>query len=67
MKKLEELQREIMQLIIIIADKKNSEAVAKIENIRLELHDALDFAESDEELVRIGKFLKIVEELEGKL
>ncbi len=67
MKKLDELQREIMQLMIMMAEKNNPKTISKIEDIRFNLHNALDFAENDDELVRIGKFLKIVEELEGKL
>ncbi len=67
MKKLDELQREIMQLMIMMAEKNNPKTISKIEDIRFNLHNALDFADNDDELVRIGKFLKIVEELEGKL
>ncbi|SFJ58527.1 hypothetical protein [Myroides guanonis] len=67
MKKLDELQREIMQLMVLMAEKDKIKSMSKIESIRVDLYDALDFADNDDELVRIGKFLKIVEELEGKL
>lgn len=67
MKKLDEIQREIMQLMVVLAEKDEIKAMSKIESLRIDLYDALDFADNDDELVRIGKFLKIVEELEGKL
>lgn len=67
MKKLDELQREIMQLMVLMAKKDKIKSMSKIENIRGDLYDVLDFADNDDELVRIGKFLKIIEELEGKL
>lgn len=67
MKKLDELQRETMQLMVLMAEKDKIKSMSKIESIRVDLYDALDFADNDDELVRIGKFLKIVEELEGKL
>lgn len=67
MKKLDELQREIMQLMVLMAKKDKIKSMSKIESIRGDLYDVLDFADNDDELVRIGKFLKIIEELEGKL
>ena len=67
MKKLDEIQKDIMQLMVLLAEKDKTKAMLKIESIRVDLYDALDFADNDDELVRIGKFLKIVEELEGKL
>lgn len=67
MKKLDELQREIMQLMVLMAKKDKIKSMSKIESIRGDLYDALDFTDNDDELVRIGKFLKIIEELEGKL
>lgn len=67
MKKLEKLQKEIMGVMTLIKGNNKSEARLGIERVRLELYDVLDFTDDDEDLVRAGKFLKIIEELESKL
>lgn len=67
MKKLEKLQKEIMEIMTLINGNKKSEAALSIERVRLALYEVLDFTDDDEDLVRAGKFLKIIEELESKL
>lgn len=67
MKKLEKLQKEIMEIMTLIKGNKKSEAALSIERVRLALYEVLDFTDDDEDLVRAGKFLKIIEELESRL
>lgn len=67
MKKLEKLQKEIMEIMTLINGNKKSEAALSIERVRLALYEVLDFTDDDEDLVRAGKFLKIIEELESRL
>lgn len=65
--KIEEVQQQIMQSMVLIAQNKKSEASAAIEKIEEEINEGLDFAKTDEEVVHWGKFLRIVEELKQKL
>ncbi|MDR0195110.1 MAG: hypothetical protein LBI73_08285 [Myroides sp.] len=65
--KIEEVQQQIMQLMVLIAQNKKSEVSTAIEKIEESINDGLDFAKTDEEVVHWGKFLKIVEELKLKL
>ncbi|WP_121964289.1 hypothetical protein [Myroides sp. N17-2] len=65
--KIEEVQQQIMQLMVLIAQNKKSEASKAIENIEEAINEGLDFAQTDEEVVHWGKFLKIIEELKLKI
>ncbi|MGL4582536.1 MAG: hypothetical protein ACRCVU_06090 [Flavobacterium sp.] len=65
--KIEEVQQQIMQLMVLIAQNKKSEASKAIENIEEAINEGLDFAQTDEEVVHWGKFLKIIEELKLKV
>lgn len=65
--KIEEVQQQIMQLMVLIAQNKKSEASQAIENIEEVINEGLDFAQTDDEVVHWGKFLKIIEELKLKV
>ena len=65
--KIEEVQQQIMQLMVLIAQNKKSEASKAIENIEEAINEGLDFAQTDEEVVHWGKFLKIIEQLKLKI
>lgn len=65
--KIEEVQQQIMQLMVLIAQNKKSEASQAIENIEEVINEGLDFAQTDDEVVHWGKFLKIIEELKQKV
>lgn len=65
--KIEEVQQQIMQLMVLIAQNKKSEASKAIVNIEEAINDGLDFAQTDDEVVHWGKFLKIIEELKLKV
>lgn len=60
------IENQIIQLIALIASKRLIEAKEKIEAILEQINDKLDFATTDEELVRLGKYHKIVEQLQQK-
>ena len=64
---MERLEQEVMQLLVWVAQKKTAEAKEKITLLREEIYEQLDFAQADEEIVRYGKFLKILEDLEKKI
>ncbi|WP_430614347.1 hypothetical protein [Flavobacterium sp. JP2137] len=66
-KALENTQREIMQLMVSIAQNDRANSERQLEEIKTMILDGLDHTADDEELVKWGKFLKIVEELETKL
>ncbi|AJA68150.1 hypothetical protein HX045_10410 [Myroides odoratimimus] len=65
--KIEEVQQQIMQLMVLIAQNKKEEASVAIEKIEESINDGLDYAQTDDEVVRWGKFLKIIEELKQKI
>ncbi len=64
---MEKLEQEVMQLLVLVAQKKSDEAIEKITILREDIYEQLDFAQADEEIVRYGKFLKILEDLENKI
>ncbi|WP_025125217.1 hypothetical protein [Myroides odoratimimus] len=65
--KIEEVQQQIMQLMVLIAQNKKEEASVAVEKIEESINDGLDYAQTDDEVVRWGKFLKIIEELKLKI
>ncbi|MEC4051563.1 hypothetical protein VSP10_02055 [Myroides odoratimimus] len=65
--KIEEVQQQIMQLMVLIAQNKKEEASVAVEKIEESINDGLDYAQTDDEVVRWGKFLKIIEELKQKI
>lgn len=65
--KIEEIQQQIMQLMVLIAKNKKSEASSELEHIEERINEGLDFATTDEEVVHWGKFLKIIKELKQKI
>lgn len=64
---MEKLEQEVMQLLVLVAQKKSDEAIEKITILREDIYEQLDFAQADEEIVRYSKFLKILEDLENKI
>ncbi|EKB02839.1 hypothetical protein HMPREF9711_02916 [Myroides odoratimimus CCUG 3837] len=65
--KIEEVQQQIMQLMVLIAQNKKEEASVAVEKIEESINEGLDYAQTDDEVVRWGKFLKIIEELKQKI
>lgn len=66
-KALESTQREIMQLMVSIAQKDRAKSMEKLVEIKEMILDGLDHTVDDEELVRWSRFLKIIGELELKI
>lgn len=64
---LEVVKKEIMQLMVLVAQNKKEEAENSIEMLLEKINEGLDFAKSDEELINWSKFAKIVEELKQKI
>ncbi len=64
---LEVVKKEIMQLMVLVAQNKKEEAENSIEKLLEKINEGLDFAKSDEELINWSKFAKIVEELKQKI
>lgn len=64
---LSKVKEEIMALMALVEQKKMDVAQVKVDAIVEMIHTGLDFAESDEDLVLWGKFLKIVEALQVKI
>ncbi|MCC9041986.1 hypothetical protein LNQ81_04625 [Myroides sp. M-43] len=65
--KIEEVQQMIMQLMVLVAQNKKSEALNAIDKIEESINEGLDFAQTDKEVVHWSKFAKIVEELKQKI
>lgn len=64
---LEAVKKEVMQLMVLIAQNKKEEAKELAESVLEMINEGLDFAATDEDLVQWGKLEKIVNELKGKI
>lgn len=65
--KIEVVKKEIMQLMVLVAQNKKEEAKELAESVLEMINEGLDFAATDEDLVQWGKLEKIVNELKGKI
>lgn len=64
---LSKVKEEIMALMVLVDQKKMDVAQNKIDEVIESIHTGLDFAETDDDIVLWGKFLKIVESLQAKV
>lgn len=64
---LEAVKKEVMQLMVLIAQNKKEEAKELAESVLEMINEGLDFAATDKDLVQWGKLEKIVNELKGKV
>lgn len=62
-----DIQKEIIQLITLFKQNKKEGLIERVNIVSEELNEKLDFAQSDEEIVLLGKCLKIVEDLKKQL
>lgn len=62
-----DIQKEIIQLITLFKQNKKEGLIERVNIVLEKLNEKLDFAQSDEEIVLLGKCLKIVEDLKKQL
>ncbi|WP_010252428.1 hypothetical protein [Myroides injenensis] len=62
-----DIQKEIMQLITLFKQNNKDGLIDRVNVVSEELNEKLDFAQSDDEIVLLGKCLKIVEDLKKQL
>lgn len=66
MQNIDDLQKQIMDLMVLLASNKIEESKSTSEQLRIDLNEALDHATTDQEVVRLGKFIAILDQLEVK-
>lgn len=63
----EELKKDVQEIIDLIAGKQNKEANNKLVEVSETLDELLDHAEEDEELVELGRYMVLLNQLHQKI
>jgi 16S rRNA A1518/A1519 N6-dimethyltransferase RsmA/KsgA/DIM1 with predicted DNA glycosylase/AP lyase activity len=63
----EELKKDVQEIIDLIVGKQNKEANNKLVEVSETLDELLDHAEEDEELVELGRYMVLLNQLHQKI
>lgn len=66
-KAFEELKKDVQEIIDLLASKQNKEANNKLVEVSENLDELLDHAEKDEELVELGRYMVLLNQLHQKI
>lgn len=64
---MDQIQSKIMGIMAIIAKGDNHQAIIKIQVLREIIYQELDSSVHDTQIVLLGKYLKILDQLEAKV
>jgi len=65
--KFTELKNGVQEIIDLIASRNAREANLKVAEVREELNELLDFSEKDEDLMEIGRYQVLLEQLQERI